>query len=180
MKRNKTRRQRYEEKIKNSTCLPISVATINFSFDVNVAYIIRAAACFGIEAVHVIGKLPERKILNELSGSTYDYIKVFSYSSVHEFLEFIENNNINLIAAEVPSECPYKIANSIYDYSFDFNHRQCIIIGNESYGIPIEISLKSNIVYVPMNGVGFCLNAAQTANIILYESARQYNEIKIL
>jgi len=30
------------------------------------------------------------------------------------------------------------------------------------------------VVYVEMPGVGYCLNTAQTANILLYEAVKQY------
>ena len=41
--------------------------------------------------------------------------------------------------------------------------------------IAIEILRNSDKVYIPMPGVGFCLNTSQTANIFLYEAAKQMN-----
>ena len=48
------------------------------------------------------------------------------------------------------------------------------MVGNEQSGIPTEILKNSDKVYIPMPGVGFCLNTSQTANIMLYEAVRQY------
>ena len=65
--RDKTRRERYDEKKKSAKTYPISVATVNFLHDGNVGFLIRAAACFGAQCVHVIGSVPHHKILNELT-----------------------------------------------------------------------------------------------------------------
>jgi tRNA(Leu) C34 or U34 (ribose-2'-O)-methylase TrmL len=48
------------------------------------------------------------------------------------------------------------------------------VVGNESTGVPIEILLNSEKIYIPMPGVGFCLNTSQAANIVLYEAVKQY------
>jgi tRNA G18 (ribose-2'-O)-methylase SpoU len=53
------------------------------------------------------------------------------------------------------------------------------VVGNEESGIPPEIILNSDVIYVEMPGVGFCLNTAQAANIILYEAVRQYNQMTV-
>ena len=70
--REKTRRDRYFEKLKVAKKFPISIATVNFKHDVNLAHVIRAAACFGAECVFVIGGHPPRNLMNELSGSMFD------------------------------------------------------------------------------------------------------------
>ena len=49
-------------------------------------------------------------------------------------------------------------------------------MGNEEVGVPPEILQSADVVYIPMPGVGYCLNTAQTANIILYEAVRQYEK----
>jgi tRNA G18 (ribose-2'-O)-methylase SpoU len=81
---------------------------------------------------------------------------------------------IHLLSAEIPENDQVSIP--IYEHEFDFLQRTCIVVGNESYGISSEILLNSNMIHVPMPGVGYCLNTAQAANVILYEAARQYNE----
>jgi len=49
-----------------------------------------------------------------------------------------------------------------------------LVVGNEQAGIPTEILARSDVVYIEMPGVGYCLNTAQAANIILYEAIKQY------
>ena len=99
---DKTRRERYYEKLATSKTFPISVATVNFKYEVNLAYIIRAAACFGAEEVCVIGKYPSRKIMNELSGSLFDYIKIRAFSTPSDYIRYAEKNDISLVAIELP------------------------------------------------------------------------------
>jgi len=41
-----TRRQRYHKKSEIAEVTPISITTINFKHDVNLAYVVRAAVCF--------------------------------------------------------------------------------------------------------------------------------------
>ena len=83
--RDKTRRERYDEKKQNAETYPISIATINFMHDGNLGYLVRSAACFGAECVHVIGSVPDRNILNAASGTLYDYVKINQHNSPMEF-----------------------------------------------------------------------------------------------
>ena len=167
--RDKTRRQRYDSKKKTAKTFPISVATINFKHDGNIGYLIRSAACFGADRVHVIGSLPKRKILNPLSGSLVDYIPIEQHENPLEFLEYAKSNNIKLISAELCEK-----SESIETYNFDFSQPICIVVGHEEVGIPSEIINNSDKIYIPMPGVGYCLNTSQAANILLYEATTQY------
>jgi len=167
--RDKTRRQRYDSKKKTAKTFPISVATINFKHDGNIGYLIRSAACFGADRVHVIGSLPKRKILNPLSGSLVDYIPIEQHENPLEFLEYAKSNNIKLISAELCEK-----SESIETYNFDFSQPICIVVGHEEVGIPSEILNNSDKIYIPMPGVGYCLNTSQAANILLYEATTQY------
>ena len=94
--RDKTRRQRYDAKKKTAKTFPISVATVNFKHDGNIGYLIRSAACFGADRIHVIGSLPKRKILNPLSGSLVDYIPIEQHENPLEFLESVSAPNISV------------------------------------------------------------------------------------
>ena len=169
MKREETRRQRYDAKKKTAKTFPISIATVNFKHDGNIGYLIRSAACFGANAVHVIGSLPDRKVLNPLSGSLIDYVEINKYRDPAAFIEYARENNIKLISAELSKE-----SESIETYDFDFSQPICIIVGHEETGIPVEILNNSDKIYIPMPGVGYCLNTSQVANILLYEATTQY------
>ena len=166
--RNETRRQRYNMKQQESKSFPVEVACINFKHEPNIGYVIRAAACFGASRVNLIGSGPESKELRELSGTTSDFIQINNFSNPHEFLTYCRNNNIQIVSAELTDT-----ARSIYDYQYPTDSKVCIVVGNEQTGVPSDILQHSEIVQIPMPGVGWCLNTAQTANIMLFEYTKQ-------
>jgi len=167
--RDKTRNERYNEKAKSAKTFPISLTTINFRCDENLGYLIRSAACFGAESVNVIGSVPPRSILNPLSGSLHDYVKINQFRNPREFLNYSFDNEIQLISAELT-----EVSNNLDTFSFNFEKKISIIVGNETSGVPIELLANSIPVYIEMPGVGFCLNTSQAANILLYEAVKQY------
>jgi len=173
--RKRTRRERYDIKKKNSKIYPISLCCINFRCDGNLGYLIRSAACFGADCIHVIGSIPHRSDLNSLSGSLFDYVKIKKHSSPSEFMDFAKSNGIKVVVAEI---CEGSIP--ISSYSFDFSSDLSLVVGQEESGVPPEILRNCDVVHIPMPGVGFCLNTSQTANILLYEAVNQFEISKRL
>ena len=167
--RIETRRQRYDNKKINSQNLPVSLVTVNFDFDDNLAFVIRTAACFGADSVCVIGSLPPRSFLNPKSGSLYDYIQILQFKNPNEFLAYSRQNSWQLISAEISPE-----SQSLYNYKFDFDRHTAIVLGHETTGIPTEVAFASRHIYIPMPGTGFCLNTSQTGTSIITEYSRQY------
>lgn len=169
MKRDKSRRERYDDKRKSAKAYPISLCCVNFQCDGNLGYLIRSAACFGAECIHVIGDVPDRKVLNPSSGSLYDYVRIINHANPREFLDYAKEREINLVSAEI---CESAVP--ISSYYFDFSSHVCVVVGQEQCGVPIEILRNSDVVFIPMPGVGYCLNTSQTSNIMLYEAIKQY------
>jgi len=166
--RDITRKQRYSKKLAGAQFLPVELCTVNFKFEENLGFLIRAAACFGVKKINVIGSIPTRKELNVYSGSLYDYVELEIFSRPTEYLKYVENQAAKIISAEI-SETAESIA------SFDFTHlgNFHLVVGNEQSGVPQEILSRSTQIYVPMPGVGFCLNTSQAANVFLYEISKQ-------
>lgn len=169
--RTETRRERYDKKARTAKTYPISLCAINFRVDDNLGYLIRAAACFGADRLYVIGHVPERRRLKATSGSLIDYVEIIQFSTPSEFLVQMQMEGIQVVAAELAEG-----AKSLDVYNFDFNRHLCLVVGNEEIGVPAEILRSSDVVYIPMPGVGYCLNTSQTANIMLYEAVRQYEK----
>jgi tRNA G18 (ribose-2'-O)-methylase SpoU len=167
--RNSTRRQRYAEKASRARYLPVSFCTVNFMFDENVAYLTRAAACFGVQNIYVIGELPNYDVLRSHSGSTNSFVSYKKFSNPSSFLEFSRSRDCNLLAAELSES-----AVSLHDYSFDFQKETIIVLGQETTGVPVEILMNAKHVMIPMNGAGFCLNTSFAGTVMLYEAAKQF------
>jgi tRNA G18 (ribose-2'-O)-methylase SpoU len=167
--RKETRRQRYDKKNKTAKKYPISLCAVNFRVDDNLGYLIRSAACFGAERLYVIGHVPDRSCVKASSGSLSDYVEIVQFSKPSEFLTYTQSEGISVVCGELVEG-----AGPLPDYDFDFARHVCLVVGNEETGVPVEILAGSDIIYVPMPGVGFCLNTSQAANIMLYEAVKQY------
>jgi tRNA G18 (ribose-2'-O)-methylase SpoU len=172
MKREETRRQRYDHKLKTAKKYPISLCAINFRVDDNLGYLVRSAACFGAERLYVIGHVPERSRIKASSGSLTDYVEIIQFSCPSEFLTQMELEGIKVISAELVEG-----ARPLSSYTFDFSRPVCLVVGNEQVGVPTEILMQSEVLYIPMPGVGYCLNTAQAANILLYEAVKQFKNM---
>jgi tRNA G18 (ribose-2'-O)-methylase SpoU len=167
--RQKTRRERYDQKLKKRNSFNLSIATTNFMFDENLAFIIRSAACFGVDSIYVLGSVPPRSFLNSRSGSLYDYVSIHSFSNPSELLSHARKKGYDIISLDLTEN-----STSIYDYNFDFKRKTLMVLGHETTGIPVEISINSRALHIPMPGVGFCLNVSQAGTVAMSEYSRQY------
>lgn len=167
--RNKTRKQRYAEKAKVAKYMPVSIGCVNFSHDGNLAFLIRAASCFGVKDIHVVGSVPSRAAMKKMSGSTYDLVNIIQHKTPNNFIEWCRSNNVKIVAAELCEK-----SRQLQDYKFDFTQPVCVFTGHETSGVPGDIVHVSDCVEIDMPGPGFCLNTAQAANIVLYEASKQY------
>jgi len=173
--RAETRRQRYDNKLKTAKKYPISLCAINFRIDDNLGYLIRCAACFGAKRLYVVGHVPERRRIKASSGSLIDYVEIIQFTTPRDFMDHAKSEGLQIVSAELVEG-----ARSLSTYAFDFNRHITLVVGNEHSGIPSEIMANSDVVYIEMPGVGYCLNTAQAANILLYEASRQYTEQSLI
>jgi len=173
--RQETRQERHKKKKTSAVTYPISIATTNFCCDENIGYVIRSAGCFGCKDVHVIGSLPTHSFLRAKSGTLIDHVRIIQHSNPHSLLEYARQHNVQLVSAEL-----HEKSVDIAEYRYDFDKETCIVLGNENFGVPEEIIHNSDVVKIPMPGVGFCLNTAQTGNILLFDYIQRYNaEMKL-
>lgn len=170
--RNQTRKERYDSK--KYTISPVSICCTNFSCDGNVAYLARALACFGGENLHIIGKVPQDSELKRLSGGTSSLVNIINHKRPEDFIKWSRVNDSFVITAELESG-----AKDIHETILPLNENIIFVCGNEMNGIPVEISMISDMMmYIPMGGPGFCLNTSQCGNILLYEYNRQLQQAK--
>lgn len=173
--RSETRKERQGKKTANY--MPVSIALINFGQEANIAFAIRSAACFGVKNVYIIGNSSiKRETMQDLSGSTLDLVDIKKFNTPLDFVEYARDNKIQLVSMELIDNQPFYLD----EYEFMFNiipehiSENCIVVGHETAGVPVEILKNSEVVAIRMPGKGFCLNTSQSANIALYEAARQW------
>lgn len=167
MTRLETRMQRYASKQRIASKFPIRIATVEFKHDVNVAFIVRAAACFGAAGIDVIGSVPPRNVLRDLSGSLSDLVNIEQFSNPSDFLN--ARLGTTIVSLELTDD-----SIALDEYTFNTLTPTILVVGHEETGVPAGILLRSDaIVHVPMPGIGYCLNTAMTAHVALYEYVRQ-------
>jgi len=171
--REETRRERYDKKHKIAKKYPISLCAINFRVDDNLGYLVRSAACFGAERLYVVGHVPSRRSIKSSSGSLIDYVEIVSFSTPRDFVDHTKSEGIQIVSAELVEG-----ARRLSTYNFRFDRPLCLVVGNESSGVPSEIISNSDVIYIKMPGIGYCLNTSQVANLLLYESVKQYANTK--
>ncbi len=167
--RNETRKQRYLAKQKTARYMDVEVATINIMSDENIAYVARSVACFGAKRLHVIGKQPNYATLKAHSGGHAEFINFMYHRQPTDLIQHARENNLYMVSAELDDR-----AEDFYKFIPPKNQTVLYIVGHESLGVPEEILHRSDkIIYIPMPGIGFCLNTSQAANIILAHHAMQ-------
>ena len=117
----------------------------------------------------MVGHVPGRGDLKAASGSLIDYVEVIQFSRPSEFLDHAKKEDIQIVCAELVQG-----ARSLSSYTFTFDRHLCLVVGNEESGVPSEIMVRSEVIYIPMRGIGYCLNTSQAANILMYEAVNQY------
>ena len=167
MSKRQTRSELVRSNLELAQMSNAHVATVHLGDDMNLAFVIRAAACFGAKSVMVIGSLPPYRILRQLSVGLNNFVKIQQISTPEHFLPHCREHLIAVYSIELSEQ-----AVSIYDITFP---REEIVIttGHETTGVPQVILHKSQPIYIPMPGVGLCLNTSQAANVALYEYNRQ-------
>lgn len=164
--RNLTRKERYARK--TPKLVNAALTTVNLLFEENVGFVVRAAACFGIPVVNVIGSLPNETSLRKNSATTSHLVDIKHYRSEEDFLDHCFDDYIVAVEQSEKSK-------NIFDFSFPKTNKTInIIVGHETLGVPGTIlHFVDEVLEIPMPGAGFCLNTAQTANIVCYELIKQ-------
>ncbi len=165
----KTRAERHIDKAPTAQTIPVSVATVNFRCDGNIGFIIRAMACFGSMDLHIIGAAPNYRDMVSLSGGLNRLINITQHKNPSALVEYTRAEQIPLVSVELDDR-----AIPLSELKVEKGKRLMLVLGHETTGVPEEILHASDmIVYIPMPGVGFCLNTSQAGNIVLYELAKQ-------
>lgn len=134
----------------------------------NLGAIARTAECSGVDAILLAEKGSaqiNQDAIKTSAGALYK-VPVCRYHSITEFVTFLKNSGLKIIAAT-------EKANS--DYSdVDMTQPLALILGSEESGISDELLKAADVlVRIPIKGEIQSLNVSVAAGVIIYEILRQ-------
>jgi len=131
----------------------------------NLGLIYRTAECFGIKTV--FGYKCSHPNYRVTRGS-HQWIKRVHIGSIKTHIQTQHKNGVNVICAKISNKATPLPC-------FNFSYPCTIMVGNESLGIPNNISnLCDSIVEIPMHGKTPCLNVAIAFAVLCNESITQF------
>ena len=133
--------------------------------NVNVARLIRAAACCGVGTVIACGNV---KIDPKISRDGEQQLDLQIRRTLLPVLKKLKTEGFPLLGLEQTSN-----SHNIHDYTFPL---KCVlVIGHERNGINDDVlRLLDATVEIPVWGMPFSYNAATATCMALYEYCRQY------
>lgn len=133
--------------------------------NVNLSRIVRAAGCFAVPRVFCCGNA---RILPEIARDAGGEIQIELHRTLPPVLKKLRQEGYQLVGLEQANE-------SHCLYTFPFQRKTALVIGNERSGIDEEVlQLVDRIVEIPVYGLPYAHNAATATVMAIYEYCRQY------
>lgn len=138
----------------------------------NSGAILRAAECFGVDAVlwSKNRAAPVGPVVSKVSVGASELVPLCPVSNLHRALEALKGAGAWLVGAMVSPDA------AALD-SFQFPEKSVVVMGSEGEGVQhlIQKSLDFH-VYIPMLGVVSSLNVSQATTVMLHELAKQHRQ----
>jgi len=149
----------------DKTRATLHVAIENWQHDLNIGTIVRAANAFNVETVHIIG----RRHWNRRGAMVTDrYMNIIQHSTVDEFVEFINNDNREIIAMDI-------VPGAVELSKTVLPERAVLVFGGEGPGLSEQMqSAASKIVMIEQFGSTRSVNVGVAAGIAMYVWMQQY------
>lgn len=145
------------------------VAIENFSHDFNIGTIARNANAFNAGGIHIIGR---RHWNRRGAMKTETYMNVFHHPSVADFVAWVKNEGLHLIAIDNQTG-----AENLSE--MDLPENSVLIFGNESDGIsPEMLENCEKMVAIEQFGSTRSVNVGVASGILMYEFVRQHRLTK--
>jgi len=147
--------------------LLFSVCALNVEGDLNVGMMLRTASLMGAEHFYIFGR---RKTDDRSMVGADKYIpltRIHGFTNTGEFDklkfydEFILKRNFMPVFVETDGS-------PLNEYHWPYNNT-LLVFGNESTGIPDELSRSYPKVSIPQRGVLRSLNVATAASIVMWD-----------
>ena len=139
----------------------------------NFGAVLRAAECFGVDAV-VWSKnraAPMGPVVSKVSVGASELIPLCPVSNLHRVLELLKQEGVWLVGALLSDD-------AVSLDSFEFPEKCLIVMGSEGEGIQqlIERSLDFRVM-IPMSGDISSLNVSQATAVMLSELSKQHRRM---
>jgi len=133
--------------------------------NVNLSRIARAAGCSGVRRMICCGTA---KIASKIARDAAESLEIEVHRTLPPVLDRLRGEGFQLVGLE-------QTTGSESLFSFQFQRRTALVIGNERLGIEDEVlRMLDHAVEIPVYGAPLSHNAATAAAIALYEYCRQY------
>lgn len=159
-----------------NTSIDAGVAMMNVTGDFNLSTLVRNANFFGFKEGCYVGR---KKWDRRGSVGTYIYTHLNHFVTEESFVDYIKENNYNLIAVEnnIP-EYEHKTYELFEDDLFFGVDKPMFIFGEETNGLSDYMLDKSDmIVTIPAYGSVRSLNVGTTSGIVMSYYRNYYNNL---
>lgn len=138
-----------------------------FRSHVNFSRIVRAASCCGLTRIIACGK---PRLDPQIARVEPDRLQIEFRRSLAPLLPGLKKEGYQLVGLEQASH-------SVSLYTFRFQRRTALVIGNERQGLAGDVLAHlDHVVEIPVYGFPHSHNVATAAAMALYEYCRQYPE----
>lgn len=133
--------------------------------NVNLSRIVRAASCCGVRRLISCGSA---RLDKEITREIGDSIQIEIHRTLLPVLKKLRAEGYQLVGLEQTST-------SELLYTFPFQRKTVLVIGNERLGIEDEVlRVLDHTVEIPVYGLPYSHNAATATAMALYEYCRQF------
>lgn len=133
--------------------------------NVNLSRIVRAAGCCGVRRIVCCGT---PKLLAEIARDAAGQVVLENHRTLAPPLKKLREEGYRLVGLEQTDR-----SQSLY--TFPFQRKTVLVIGNERSGIDDDVlRLLDDVVEIPVYGLPYAHNAATATAIALYEHCRQF------
>jgi len=133
--------------------------------NINLSRIVRAAGCCGVRRVICCANA---RVLEEIARDAAQALELERHRTLAPVLVRLRREGYQVVGLEQTTA-----SESLY--SFRFERRTVLVVGNERTGIePDVLGLLDRAVEIPVYGLPYAHNVATAAAIAMYEYCRQY------
>lgn len=128
----------------------------------NTSAVIRSCDIFGIQNVHVVEEVNQKRIDREIAMGAQKWVDVNRYNSIADCIKILRHQGYRIVATS-----PHK---SKALHEFDISKPAAFFFGTEKDGLSDEVMREADdFVQIPMFGFTESLNISVSAAIILQE-----------